>query len=341
MTESRNILVTGGAGYIGSHTCKALAEAGLVPIVYDNLSLGHEWAVRWGPLEKGDILDRVRLDEVFKAYSPSAVIHFAAYAHVGESVEQPAKYYRNNVVGSLNLLEVMRDYGVRKIIFSSTCATYGIPQRVPIPEDHPQDPINPYGASKLMIERMLADFDAAYGLRSVSLRYFNAAGADPDGEIGEDHDPQTHLIPLVLEAAGGEGSYITIHGTDYDTPDGTCIRDYVHVSDLARAHVLALQALQEGCQSLSYNLGTGKGFSVREVISTARSVTARAIATKEGPRRPGDPSRLVADANRANKHLGWKPQYCDLEQVIATAWNWMLRDPRHALLRQAARPKAG
>ena len=325
MTESRNILVTGGAGYIGSHTCKALAEAGLVPIVYDNLSSGHEWAVRWGPLEKGDILDRVRLDEVFKAYSPSAVIHFAAHAHVGESVEQPAKYYRNNVVGSLNLLEAMRDYGVRKIIFSSTCATYGIPQRVPIPDDHPQYPINPYGASKLMMERMLADFDAAHGLRSISLRYFNAAGADPDGEIGEDHDPQTHLIPLVLEAAGGEGSCITIYGTDYDTPDGTCIRDYVHVSDLAQAHVLALQVLQEGCQSSSYNLGTGKGFSVREVISTARSVTGRSIAVREGSRRPGDPSRLVADSSRAKRELGWTPQYGKLEPVIATAWNWILK----------------
>jgi UDP-arabinose 4-epimerase len=324
LRDNRNILVTGGAGYIGSHTCKALAEAGFFPIAYDNLSSGHEWAIKWGPMEKGDILDPTRLNEVFKKYKPSAVIHFAAHAYVGESVEQPAKYYRNNVAGSLNLLEVMRDHGVDRIVFSSSCATYGIPQVIPIPDDHPQKPINPYGASKLMIERMLTDFGAAYGLRSISLRYFNAAGADPDGEIGEDHDPETHLIPLVLEAATGKRASIAIYGTDYDTPDGTCIRDYVHVTDLAEAHVLALTALQGKCASASYNLGTGNGFSVREVIRTARTITGRSITAKEGPRRPGDPSRLVADATRAKRELGWKPKYGDLDQIIANAWNWML-----------------
>ena len=327
MRDSRNILVTGGAGYIGSHTCKALAEDGLVPIAYDNMSSGHEWAVRWGPLERGDILDQARLDEVFKAYRPSAVIHFAAHAYVGESVEQPAKYYRNNVVGSLNLLEVMRDYGVRKIVFSSSCATYGNPQQIPIPDDHPQNPINPYGASKLIIERMLADFDAAYGLCSVSLRYFNAAGADPDGEIGEDHDPETHLIPLVLEAAAGERPHVTIYGTDYDTPDGTCIRDYVHVTDLAEAHVLALKSLRKKGLIESFNLGTGMGYSVREVIETARVVTGRTIPIVEGLRRPGDPPRLVADATRAKNKLSWKPQYSDLNQIIATAWHSQHEQP--------------
>ena len=244
-----NILVTGGAGYIGSHTCKALAKAGFTPITYDNLTSGHEWAVRWGPLARGDILDRDRLDEVFRQYQPSAVMHFAAYAYVDESVEQPLKYYRNNVAGALNLLDVMREHGVNYIVFSSTCATYGLPQAIPMPEDHPQNPVNPYGASKLMVERMLTDFGTAYGLRSISLRYFNAAGADPDGEIGEDHDPETHLIPLVLETAAGRRPNITIYGTDYDTPDGTCIRDYVHVTDLAKAHVLALKALQHDHRS--------------------------------------------------------------------------------------------
>ena len=230
-----NILVTGGAGYIGSHACKALAKAGYTPIAYDNLVYGHEWAVKWGPFEQGDILDRKRLDEVIKKYRPAAIMHFAAFAYVGESVEQPGKYYRNNVTGSLTLLEAMRDHGVPYIIFSSTCATYGEPEQIPIPENHKQSPINPYGHSKLMIEQMLSDFDVAHGIRSVSLRYFNAAGADPDGETGEDHDPETHLIPLVLDAAIGKRPSITIFGDDYDTPDGTCIRDYIHVTDLASA----------------------------------------------------------------------------------------------------------
>lgn len=320
--NNRNILVTGGAGYIGSHACKALAKAGLVPIAYDNLSFGHDWAVKWGPIERGDILDRARLDEVFQTYSPAAVLHFAAFAYVGESVQEPAKYYRNNVVGSLTLLEAMRDHGVGQIVFSSTCATYGIPETVPIHDDHPQQPINPYGASKLMVERILLDFGSAYGLRSISLRYFNAAGADPEGEIGEDHNPETHLIPLVLEAASGKRPDVTIYGTDYDTPDGTCIRDYIHVSDLADAHVLALDALQSGCTSTSFNLGTGSGFSVREVIQTATEITGCNIPVVEGPRRPGDPPRLVAHSTRAKRVLGWRPKYDDLRPMIATSWNW-------------------
>jgi UDP-arabinose 4-epimerase len=254
-------------------------------------------------------------------------MHFAAYAYVGESVKQPLKYYRNSVAGALNLLEVMRDHGVNQVVFSSTCATYGVPQSIPMAEDHPQNPINPYGASKLMVERMLADVGAAYGLRSISLRYFNAAGADPDGEIGEDHDPETHLIPLVLETAAGKRPNVTVYGTDYDTPDGTCVRDYVHVTDLAEAHVLALSALQGNCNSASYNLGTGKGFSVREAIHTARAVTGRTIVVKEGPRRLGDPPRLVADATCIKKELGWTPRYHDLNQIVATAWGWILKHP--------------
>lgn len=320
-----NVLVTGGAGYIGSHTCKALSKAGFTPVAFDSLVMGHWEAVKWGPLERGDILDRARLDAVFQKYQLSAVLHFAAYAYVGESVTEPAKYYRNNVGGALTLMEAMRDHGVTQMVFSSSCSTYGTPRSIPIGEDHPQNPINPYGASKLMVERMLADFGAAYNLRSVSLRYFNAAGADPDGEIGEDHDPETHLIPLVLDAAAGERPNITIYGTDYDTPDGTCIRDYVHVTDLAEAHVLAFRALEGGRDSSSYNLGTGHGFSVREVIRSAAVVSGRNIPVAEGSRRPGDPARLVADAKRAKVELGWNPQYGDLRQIIGTAWNWMLK----------------
>lgn len=319
-----NVLVTGGAGYIGSQTCKALAGVGLTPITYDNLTTGHEWAVRWGPLIKGDLLDSRRLNEAIREYRPSAVLHFAACSSVDESVKQPLKYYMNNVVGTVSLLAAMHENGIRDIVFSSTCATYGNPKTAPLSEDHPQNPINPYGASKLMVERILTDFGAASDLRSISLRYFNAAGADPEGETGEDHVNETRLIPLVLAAAKGTAPQVTIHGTDYATEDGTCIRDYIHVSDLAEAHVLALKALRNERSSTSYNLGSGKGFSVREVIQTARAVTGRSITVVEGPRRLGDPPRLVADATKARRELGWQAHYGELSQIIATAWNWTL-----------------
>jgi UDP-arabinose 4-epimerase len=316
------VLVTGGAGYIGSHTCKALSRAGYTPIVYDNLSYGHEWAVKWGPFERGDILDRARLDAVIEKHRPAAVLHFAAFAYVGESVTDPAKYYRNNTVGSLSLLEAMRAGGVRDIVFSSTCATYGMPDALPIAETTQQRPINPYGASKLMVERMLADFGPAYGMGFTALRYFNAAGADPDGEIGEDHDPETHLIPLVLDAASGRRENISVFGTDYETPDGTCIRDYIHVADLAQAHVLALKALREGGASDFYNLGNERGFSVREVIAAAERATGLNVPVKETGRREGDPAALVADATKARQTLGWTPQHADLDDMMRTAWAW-------------------
>jgi UDP-arabinose 4-epimerase len=319
---NKRILVTGGAGYIGSHACKALARAGYGPVAYDNLAYGHEWAVKWGPLEIGDIADRERLDEVIEKYAPMAVLHFAAFAYVGESVADPLKYYRNNVAGALTLLEAMRDNAINKIVFSSSCATYGEPNEVPIPEGHPQDPINPYGASKLMVERILADVGTAHGIRSVALRYFNAAGADPGGEIGEDHDPETHLIPLVLRAVGRGNQELKIFGTDYSTPDGTCIRDYIHVDDLADAHVKALQALERGVSTTACNLGTGQGFSVREIIAAAERVTGREISVVEAPRRPGDPPRLVADAGYARELLGWRPIWTDVEGIIETAWKW-------------------
>lgn len=319
---NRSILVTGGAGYIGSHACKALAQAGYTPVVFDNLVYGHPWAVRWGPLEQGDIADRDRLDAVLQQYKPVAVMHFAAYAYVGESVQNPGKYYRNNVAGTLTLLEALRDHNIDKFVFSSTCATYGVPTQIPIPENHSQQPINPYGMSKLMIEQILRDFDHAHGLRAMCLRYFNAAGADPAGEIGEAHDPETHLIPLVLDAALGRRPAITVFGDDYATPDGTCIRDYIHVTDLAAAHVLALQALEQGAASTAYNLGNGQGFSVHEVIDCARQVTGQAIPVETGPRRAGDPPRLVGDAERIRSELNWQPQYADLDAIVQTAWQW-------------------
>jgi len=317
------VLVTGGAGYIGSHACKALAAAGHLPVTYDNLCQGHRWAVKWGPLEEGDIADRDRLDAVLARWQPAAVMHFAAHAFVGESVTDPGKYYRNNVAGTLTLLEAMRDRGIDQLVFSSTCATYGIPEHTPIREDHPQRPINPYGTSKWMIERMLADFDAAHGLRSISLRYFNAAGADPAGEIGEAHQPETHLIPLVLEVAAGRRPAITVHGSDYLTPDGTCIRDYVHVTDIAAAHVLAFAALQNGARSTAYNLGSGVGHSVGEVIKAASEVTGRSVRLSDGPRRPGDPAVLVGDASRIRAELQWVPQYGDLAEILRSAWQWL------------------
>lgn len=319
------VLVTGGAGYIGAHACKALAAAGYTPVTYDNLVYGHREAVRWGPFEQGDIQDRARLDAVIAEHRPEAVMHFAAFAYVGESVSDPAKYYRNNVAGTLTLMEAMRDAGIGRIVFSSTCATYGIPDATPITEDTPQRPINPYGASKLMVERMLADFEVAHGLNWIALRYFNAAGADPDGEAGEDHDPETHLIPLTLDAACGRLDKLTVYGDDYDTPDGTCLRDYIHVADLADAHVLALRALERGGASRPYNLGNGRGFSVLEVIETVRAVTGLSPNYEIGPRRPGDPAALVADAEQARRELGWRPQYGALEDIVRTAWAWHQR----------------
>lgn len=322
MVDTRNILVTGGAGYIGSHACKALAQAGYTPVAYDNLVYGHRWAAKWGPLEVGDIADQDRLAEVIRTYRPEAVMHFSAYTYVGESVEKPAKYYRNNVAGTLTLLEAMRDHGIGRFVFSSSCAVYGQPQKLPISEDHPQDPVSPYGASKQMVERLLRDFDSAYGIRSVSLRYFNAAGADPDGEIGESHDPETHLIPLILEAALGQRTHVSIYGNNYQTPDGTCIRDYIHVTDLADAHIRALDYLQVHNDSKLINLGLGQGYSVKEVIRTAESVTGRRIPVVITDRRPGDPPALIAAAGRATQLLGWEPGYSSLETIIRTAWDW-------------------
>ncbi len=319
---SRAVLVTGGAGYIGSHACKALAQAGYLPVAYDNLSRGHRWAVKWGPFEQGDIADGQRLRAALLRYRPVAVMHFAAYAYVSESVQHPALYYRNNVAGSLNLLEAMRSAGTRALVFSSTCATYGVPDCLPIREDHPQRPLNPYGASKLAVERMLGDFDAAYGLRSISLRYFNAAGADPDGEIGEAHIPETHLIPLVMETAAGRRESVEVFGDDYDTPDGTCIRDYIHVSDLADAHVLAMRWLLDGGYTHHFNLGNGDGFSVREVIKTAQRVTGRPIPKRFRPPRLGDPPALVSDATKARAVLNWRPKHAALATQLGDAWKW-------------------
>jgi UDP-arabinose 4-epimerase len=319
------VLVTGGAGYIGSHTCKALARAGYLPVVYDNLLHGHEWAVKWGPLEKGDIRDRSKLGEVFARHKPTAVIHFAGLAYVGESMANPGLYYEANVGGSLALVATMLEYRTMRIVFSSTCATYGIPENLPIDEEAPQRPISPYGASKLMVERILADFERAHGIRCTALRYFNAAGADVDGELGESHDPETHLIPLVLDAASGRRPAVAVFGTDYDTPDGTCIRDYIHVADLAAAHVLALRALEQGTARAAYNLGIGCGFSVREVIAAAARISGVEVPVSVCAPRSGDPATLVSDATRARKELGWRPEITDLGDIIRTAWAWHQR----------------
>ncbi|MBD1824003.1 UDP-glucose 4-epimerase GalE [Cyanobacteria bacterium FACHB-DQ100] len=319
------VLVTGGAGYIGSHAVLALQNAGYEVVVFDNLVYGHRdivESVLKVELIEGDTNDRELLDQVFASRPFSAVMHFAAYAYVGESVTQPGKYYHNNVVGTLTLLEAMVAAGIKRFVFSSTCATYGVPQVVPIPEDHPQDPINPYGATKLMVERMLADFDPAYDFKSVAFRYFNAAGADPEGRLGEDHQPETHLIPLILMTALGQRDSISIYGTDYPTPDGTCIRDYIHVTDLAEAHVLGLDYLLKGGDSQLFNLGNGNGFSVREVIEAARKVTGKPIPAIECDRRPGDPPALVGSAEKARSMLGWNPQYADIETILTHAWAW-------------------
>jgi UDP-glucose 4-epimerase len=331
LQNSPTVLVTGGAGYIGSHAVLALQQAGYNVIVLDNLVYGHRELVEnvlKTELIVGDTGDRTLMDNIFASRDIAAVMHFAAYAYVGESVTEPAKYYRNNVVGTLTLLEAMATAKINKFVFSSTCATYGVPQQVPIPEDHPQSPINPYGMTKLMVEKILADFDPAYGLKSVSFRYFNAAGADPEGRLGEDHNPETHLIPLVLMAAMGKREHITVFGTDYPTADGTCIRDYIHVTDLATAHVLGLDYLMKGGDSAKFNLGNGNGFSVKEVIEAARQVTGREIKVVEADRRPGDPPALVGSSDRARQILGWNPQYADLHQILAHAWNW--HQKRHA-----------
>jgi UDP-arabinose 4-epimerase len=321
-SNSLNVLVTGGAGYIGSHTCKALAAKGYVPITYDNLSRGNVWAVKWGPLEKGDTADRQKLRVVIETYRPCALMHFAAYAYVGESVDQPLLYYRNNFAGTAVLLQTVLDHHRIPVVVSSSCATYGIPERVPIAEDHPQRPINPYGHSKLFVERMLADLNVAYGLPWVALRYFNAAGADPDGEIGEAHAPETHIIPLVLTAAR-TGTPVHIFGDDYDTPDGSCVRDYVHVSDIADAHVQALDYLLNKGDSCALNLANARGYSVKEVIAAAETVCQRTIGSETAARRPGDPPVLIGDASRAHALLGWKPTRSTLEVQISDAWRWM------------------
>jgi UDP-glucose-4-epimerase GalE len=320
-----NVLVVGGAGYIGSHTAKVVAQAGHRPIVLDNLSYGHEWAVKWGPFERGDLADVAWLRDVFGRHSIDAVIHFAANAYVGESMTDPRKYFRNNTFNTLNLLDTMVDRGVTRIVFSSTCATYGLPQRVPIDETHPQAPVNPYGESKLFVERILHWYAQAYGLQSVALRYFNASGADPDGEIGEDHDPETHLIPLVIDAALGRRPPVGVFGTDYATPDGTAVRDYIHVMDLADAHVRALDYLVAGGASTAINLGTGRGHSVRTVIETVEQVGGKRVPRLDSPRRAGDPPELVADARRAGEVLGWSARYTDLRTIVEHAWHWHSR----------------
>lgn len=316
------ILVTGGAGYIGSHACKALAASGFEPITYDNLSRGNRWSVQWGPFEEGDIAHTGRLMEVLRHHRPAAVMHFAAFAYVGESVDHPLMYYRNNIAGSLSLLTALVETGVIPLVFSSTCATYGIPERVPILETDPQRPINPYGFSKLSVERMLADAGQAHGLRSISLRYFNAAGADQDGQIGEAHEPETHLVPRVLQAAASGGT-VEVYGNDYPTHDGTCVRDYVHVSDIADAHVLGLKHLLSARKSGVFNLANVRGYSVLEVIAAAERVTGERIKVKIAGRRPGDPPELVGSAAAARQALGWNPAKSDIETQVRDAWSWM------------------
>ena len=325
------VLVTGGAGYIGSHTCKMLAKSGFQPLVLDDLRRGHRWAAQWGPLVEGDCGDPAVLDHVFRTNPIKAVIHFAAYAYVGESMQAPEMYFRNNVVATLNLLEAMRKHGVPAIVFSSTCATYGLPITVPISEDHVQAPVNPYGESKLMVEKLLHWYGVSYGLSWSALRYFNAGGADPDCELGEDHEPEPHLLPRVLATAAGLLPAVEIYGTDYDTPDGTPIRDYIHVTDLAQAHVLAMKYLQSGGASGAFNLGTETGHSVREVTTAAEAVTGSAVAVVDRPRRDGDPPRLVANASKARNVLGWRPQYSELTTILETAWRWQNRNAVHSV----------
>lgn len=319
---TKTILVAGGAGYIGSHTVKYLLKNDYKVVVLDNLVYGHKEAVLTPNFEQIDLEDKEALDKLFKKYQIDAVIHFAAYTYVGESVTSPKKYYRNNVVNTINLLDAMVENNVKNIVFSSTCATYGNPQYTPIDEKHPQSPINPYGKTKLMMEQIMADYETAYGLKYVALRYFNAAGCDVDGELGESHDPETHLIPLVLKAIKGEIPKISVFGTDYDTPDGTCIRDYIHVEDLADAHMLAVETLFKENNSQCINLGTGIGTSVKEIIKAAEEVTAQKVPLEYGDRRVGDPAKLYAANEKAKNVLGWNPKYTEIKDIIKTAWIW-------------------
>jgi UDP-arabinose 4-epimerase len=319
---SRNVLVTGGAGYVGAHSCKALARSGFTPVVYDNLSTGHESFVRWGPLINADIRDQATLRDAISSYEISAVLHFAACAYVGESVINPQKYYDNNVTGTLSLLRAMLETNISSIVFSSSCAIYGEPEQIPITEAAPKQPVNPYGASKLMIERVLSDYIRAYGLQSVALRYFNAAGADPDGEVGELRDPETHLVPRAMMAIHGYLNDFAVFGSDYPTPDGTAIRDYIHVSDLAEAHVAALRRFLDGKPGGAYNLGTGRGYSVREILEAIASETGESLRTPMGLRREGDPAELIADASLGRRELGWSPHFSDLNTIVRTAWAW-------------------
>jgi UDP-arabinose 4-epimerase len=319
---SSHILVTGGAGYIGSHTCKVLAEAGYIPIAYDNMSTGNRWSVKWGPLVEADLADGVLLREVIRKYSVSAVVHFAANAYVGESVVNPRKYFENNASNTLNLLGAMLDTGINHIVFSSTCATYGIPDRIPVSERETQQPINPYGESKLFIEQVLRWYSNAYDLNWIALRYFNAAGADLDGEIGEHHDPETHLIPLVIQSAMGVRPELEIYGMNHPTHDGTPIRDYIHVMDLADAHLLALEYLKQGGESRALNLGTGNGHSVLEVISAVKRISGLLLPTRPVEKRPGDPPVLVADASKAHQTIGWIPNHKEIHSIVESAWKW-------------------
>ena len=322
MNSGTKVLVTGGAGYIGSHTAKALRRAGFEPITFDNLSEGHDWAVRWGPLVRADLADPGAISEVLRTHQIEAVIHFAAHAYVGESVKAPRKYFRNNVTNTLGLLDAMLDCGVSRIVFSSTCATYGEPDRVPLQEGQAQRPVNPYGESKLFVEKALRWYESAYGMRWMALRYFNAAGADPDGEIGEQHNHETHLVPLAIQAALGLRSHIEVYGNDYATPDGTAIRDYVHVTDLAEAHVKALVHLFDGGSSMALNLGSGTGSSVREIITAVERVSRRGIDARNAARRNGDPAILLADVSKARDTLAWTQCHSNWEAIVNTAWRW-------------------
>ncbi|MFC1721659.1 UDP-glucose 4-epimerase GalE [Patescibacteria group bacterium] len=322
-----SILITGGAGYIGSHTVKELRAQDNDVVIFDNLSRGHREAAGDTPLVVGDLRDPGAIGKVFADNEIEAVIHFAADSQVGESVKDPQKYYSNNIVGTLTLLQAMLDADVKQIVFSSSAATYGEPKEMPIKEDVPQQPTNPYGQTKLIIENVLADYDKAYGLQYIALRYFNVAGADPDGEVGEDHRPETHLIPIILEVAAGKRDHLELYGTDYPTEDGTCIRDYIHVTDLSQAHILALDHLAAGKKSQAFNLGNGNGFSNRAIIDVAKKVTGKDIKVIEAERRAGDPAKLVASSVKIMKELGWKPKYNSLEKIVETAWNWQQSHP--------------